>query len=107
MSNTVDRVPPPAPLVKAADHSADHNPRQQHHSGPEDDEPPAATERAAAAAAAADESPAVVLDTGPHPGAALGGVAAYQATARHAMEALAMEELGRAPQPGPSGDDET
>ncbi|WP_321500594.1 hypothetical protein [Breoghania sp.] len=90
MSQTIDKVTAPLPLVKAAEQSSDQARRQQQafdrdeehaqgHSSPlvdpsvfNDDE----------------EEPAVVVDTAPRPTQTLGGVAAYQAAARHAMEVL-------------------
>lgn len=92
MSQTVDRVPASMPLVKAADHSADHNPRQQHQRTTPDEETTSNGEASLAPISNEDE-PAVVLDTGSHPATPLGGVAAYQAAARHAIEALGRDPL--------------
>ncbi|MDJ0930465.1 hypothetical protein [Breoghania sp.] len=77
------------PLVKAADH----NPREQqqfdqqdeaalHVAGDGDPDPPHGS-----------DEPAVVVDTGVHETTPLGGVAAYQAVARHAIEALGRDPL--------------
>ncbi|PTW63327.1 hypothetical protein C8N35_1011378 [Breoghania corrubedonensis] len=93
MSQTVDRVTAPLPLVKAADHSTDHNPREQPHFEQQDDSAMHPQAEGSVREPVEDEEPAVVLDTGAHPATPLGGVAAYQATARHAIEALGRDPL--------------
>lgn len=100
MSQTVDRVPAPVPLVKAADHSADHNSRDQQQFDQREDEAPASPVMAEPHAGEGEDVPAVVLDTSVHAQtpAPLGGVAAYQETARHAIEAL-RRDPALAPEP--------
>ncbi|WP_319774698.1 hypothetical protein [Breoghania sp.] len=98
MSQTVDKVTAPLPLVKAAEQSSDQARRQQQafdreeeqaHGHPSQLVDPSVFDEE-------DEEPAVVVDTAPRAvqTQTLGGVAAYQAAARHAMEVL-----GRSPEP--------
>lgn len=94
MPNSIERPPPPSPLIKSAEHSTDHerhgrerfrdaqddeqNPKQQHR---EHREP-------------APEEPAYLLDTHHVEPPKLDGVSAYQAAAQHAKQALAMQPKG-------------
>lgn len=98
MSYMVDRLPPPAPLIKAADHSSDHERKEREHFGDSLDgerrHPPPDAE-----AAPQEDEPAVVVDA--HHGTATGlsGVAAYQAAAHHAQMALSQRRNTRVDDP--------
>ncbi|MEI2386788.1 hypothetical protein [Breoghania sp. JC706] len=98
MSQTVDRVPAPMPLVKAADHSTDHNPRDQQQFARQDDARAHSSDEHEVVIHDGADEPAVVVERVTHEERPLDGVAAYQAAARHAIEVL-----GRDPVP----DDET
>ncbi|AXS42266.1 hypothetical protein [Breoghania sp. L-A4] len=94
MSYTVERLQPPVPLIKAADHSTDHHRKGHDRNDPAHTEivPHDDAEREAIADAA--EDPAVFVDAHHEEAPRLDGVAAYQATAEHARQALGMRHEG-------------
>ncbi|WP_321343927.1 hypothetical protein [Breoghania sp.] len=95
MSQTVDKVTAPLPMVKAAEQSSDQARRQQQAFDREEEHAHGHSSPLVDHSAFEDEAdePAVVVDTASQPTPTLGGVAAYQAAARHAMEALGRDPV--------------
>lgn len=91
MSYTVERLHPPAPAIKAAEHSTDHERHGREHFGgaPHDKDRQRHDKKQTAA-----EEPAVLVDAHHDTKTGLDGVAAYQATAQHAQMALQMRQHG-------------
>ena len=94
MPYTVERLPPPVPLIKAADHSTDHQRKGHDRNDPAHTETPLHEDAAREVVADAAEDPAVLVDAHHDAAQQLDGVAAYQATAEHAKQALRMRHDG-------------